>query len=806
MSPARSAALAFVTAAVTLFVQVLAHRIVSAKLVSNFAFLVISLSMLGFALSGVLLSRRLSWFLERFSAALRGSAALFVLSALLSLAAFCHADIELDDTSRQAFVAAFLQSLPFALLLAAPFVWSGLILGALLSAPGLPARRIYCFDLAGSALGAFAVVPAIERLGAEGGLLLACATLLAAAQSLAPGRARAADALMSAAALATGLAALAPERAFQMSYPRTSMLGMLARMPAPYGVEHVRWDATARIELSRVPPPEPERSVYPSLSGGDPEFVARFRRILTQNNNAFTYVVDSDGRPESLRGIEQTLYAAAYQAGSVARPRVAVIGVGGGFDILTALAFDASQVTAVEINAATLHILTRARRELFKGFVDDPRVRLVHAEGRHYLATARDSFDVLQLSGVDSYSGTAAAAHVFSESYLYTSEAFDAYLARLTERGILNMMRLEYSPPREMLRALATAVAALRRAGARRPADHVVMLTQWPNAVFTAMLVKKTPFDASELQRLRDWAGQSRYFKISAAPEGGPEAPDTNYQRFLRLGDARREAAFLASAPFDIAPVGDDRPFFFRYSQWRHLFASDPLLAGFTPVMEYSVLLLLIVIGLAAWACIARPLRQLLREHPRPPQAARYAAVFAGAGLGYLALEIALLQKFGLLLGHPNYAMSVVLALLLLFSGLGALASRAIVGALSGYRFVAYLLAGVLLLEHQLALPRLLDLIGLPFGTRVAIVALLVAPIATCLGVFLPAALEQLKRVAPAHAPWAWGVNGVFSVMAPVLGVAFSMTWGINALFLSAVPIYLAVGLALPAEGGGAEG
>jgi spermidine synthase len=149
--------------------------------------------------------------------------------------------------------------------------------------------------------------------------------------------------------------------------------------------------------------------------------------VLTQNNYAYTYAVDYDGMRESLAGIEETIYAAAYQAGGTPAPRVLVIGVGGGFDILTALYFHADRVTGAEINGATVGILTRSYRDYFRPWVEDPRVRLVHAEGRHFLATEPGAFDVIQLSGVDSYSGTPGAAHVFSENYLYTGQAVDLY-------------------------------------------------------------------------------------------------------------------------------------------------------------------------------------------------------------------------------------------------------------------------------------------------------------------------------------------------------------------------------------------
>jgi hypothetical protein len=179
---------------------------------------------------------------------------------------------------------------------------------------------------------------------------------------------------------------------------------------------------------------------------------------------------------------------------------------------------------------------------------------------------------------------------------------------------------------------------------------------------------------------------------------------------------------------------------------------------------------------------------------------------FAGIALGYLAIEVALLQKFGLFLGHPNYALSVVLAALLFASGLGSLFSAEIVRALGHLRYVSYVLAALVLGECLLVLPRLGGWVGLPFATRVVLVVLLVLPLGVCMGTFFPSALETIKKSAPEFGPWAWGLNGIFSVMAPVLSVGISTTYGINALLLAAVPVYLLAAASLPAARAEAAG
>jgi hypothetical protein len=166
--------------------------------------------------------------------------------------------------------------------------------------------------------------------------------------------------------------------------------------------------------------------------------------------------------------------------------------------------------------------------------------------------------------------------------------------------------------------------------------------------------------------------------------------------------------------------------------------------------------------------------------------------------VGYLGVEVALMQLFGLFLGHPNYAISVVLAALLLASGIGALFADDILRRLPNIRFVAFLLAAFILGEFLAAFPQLPSMLGWPFAARVLIATALIFPIGICLGVFMPTGIDALKRVSPELVPWAWGVNGVFSVLAPLLAVAVSTTFGISALLVCAVPVYLVATFSLP--------
>jgi hypothetical protein len=337
----------------------------------------------------------------------------------------------------------------------------------------------------------------------------------------------------------------------------------------------------------------------------------------------------------------------------------------------------------------------------------------------------------------------------------------------------------------------------LRRAQIAEPARHLVLLAQ-PNGAFVALLLKRTPFSSDELMRLTAWADGNPYIDLAAAP-GHNEASANLYQAFLALRDPSLERAFVRAYPYDIAAPVDDRPFFFRHSFWWHVFpAEGAIWAGSLPVLEYSVLVLGLLVSACCVLCVYLPLRFFAARGLATPRVARHSVFFAGCALGYMALEIALLQRFGLFLGHPNVAFAVVLAALLLFTGIGSLFSAAIVGRLGRLRFVSYALAAVVLAEHLWLLPRLAAWIAWPLGLRALVVVLLVAPIGVCLGTFLPEGLERLKVAAPEFVPWAWGINGIFSVLAPVVAVALSMTCGITALMLAALPVYILTAFALP--------
>ncbi len=804
----RGSLLAALTAASMLAAQVLVHRLVSLKFMNNYAFLVISLTMLGFGLSGVWLGRSLGRFQKKPNEAYVSAAACFgatlVGSAAILLGAAVHSNV-MDGgvPSRAAFVASFFRSIPFALIFAVPFTFGGLVLGALLSAPEYPTRRVYFFDLMGSAFGAFVILPVINAIGVENALVGVGLLQIVGTCVLFPPREPSSRGLAAAGAALLVFAGVARSEAFHLHAPDRYEHSPTRGVDRSARLLSARWDSLGRAELWSIDGAPPQFALQ-ALFGDDPAYRSRFRRVLTQNNWAFTYAPHLDVPAEELHGVARSMYAASYLASSVPSPRVAIVGVGGGTDVIAALHFGAREIDGVEANGATLAMVREVDRTYFERWAADPRVHLHHDEGRHFLAAASGRYDVVQLSGVDTYAGTPGAAHVFTENYLYTLEAFSLYLSRLTDNGILTVVRLEWPPPREGIRALATMVAALRGMDVAHPSENVIIVGT-PDKLHLALMAKRTAFTEAEEAKLAAGIAGNPLLRIVASPRQNVQHANI-YQSFLSLDDSFKEDVFLLSAPANITPVDDDRPFYFHFSSFANVFPPAPGTWAPMPTMEYNVLLLVLVIGVIAATAIWLPVRRLgAASTATLPSSSlerrdvrRFALYFAALGMGFMGIEMGLLAHFGVLLGHPSYALSVVLAVLLFATGTGALFAERIADRLGGVRFVAYLLAALLFVEVLLIFPRLAPLQAASFAVRCTVTALLILPIGVCLGVFLPTGLENLKGRAPTLVPWAWGINGVFSVLGPIVAIATSITFGTRALMMITVPIYLVAGWILP--------
>ena len=427
----------------------------------------------------------------------------------------------------------------------------------------------------------------------------------------------------------------------------------------------VRWNSFSRVGVSG------EDSNWSIVIDGDaPTAIPSFDWDRMTTDNQFELTHGGPGFPYLVRPGAKTL----------------IIGAGGGYDVARAFASGSRDITAVEINPIIADTIGR------KEFVSDnhglylrPEVHLVIEDGRSFVRRSRDKYQVLQATRVNSWASTAAGAFALTESNLYTSDAFYDYLSHLTEDGVLAFTRWSFDPPRESLRLLSVAKVALDRLGEKRPESNVIVIREPASRLQDwkaqdTVLISRKPFSTEDLTRVR--SGLAEAHSEGVYLPGDP--PNNPYGQLLLTANPD---AFYAQYPFDVSPVSDDRPFFFYTVQPRDLwnFVKHAGRASADYKMNPSVPLLfgVIAVSIAATGVILL-LPRLRSRLPKQRGVMTFMWYFLCLGAGYILIQIALIQKFVLLLGHPTYALTVIVFSMLVASGAGSFFSRRIIAATIG--------------------------------------------------------------------------------------------------------------------------
>jgi predicted membrane-bound spermidine synthase len=722
-----------------LITEIALTRIFSVTLMYHYAFLVLSITLFGLGLGGMFHFVSGTFRNRPQSVPWLALTAAVALPLCLGLVLRMPFHPQLLSASNAAVLAAivFLTSIPFFL--------AGLFLSALYVLNRKAISNLYAFDLAGAAIGCGLAIYLVGVVGAPLAPVVSSLLWLASAALV---RRRQHDLLFDTSMIAGVL--LISLLVF-IGWMKLSVV----KGHSEENLEFEKWNAFSRIAVSR---------------SGD-------HRLIQIDADAATEILSDAARRsglESFAGITRLPYLLRRDS------KVLVVGPGGGREVGAALV-TGNTVTGVEINPIIAHDLMMDRYSAFTGgLFTSPGVRIVTADARSYLERTEDKYDVIQENAVDTWAAVSGGGFTLSESYLYTEEAFETYFKHLTPDGILTLGRWEFRQPQQIIRVISLALEALDHRYPRDNRSRFFLVTDSSYAegggTPAVVLIKKTPFTASELQTLRQAAAESHY-NIAYDPV---LSGSNTYVELINSGDRQR---FFSTYPLNIRPPDDDKPFFFFTLKWR-----DILTVWNTPEesrKNNSALFLLVGVGgiMIVLTALTFVLPLTIRRQSR---IGKFAGLyFLCIGLAFMMVETVLTQKGILFLGQPTYSFAAVLCALLLGAGAGSWFTRDTEASLLG----RYAVRLAIVIGIAIAVLPLWLAWGFRFSLALRFVWIVIPlfGLGMLLGQWFPIGL---RKVGELQVPWAWALNGSASVLGSILAVVFAMQVGFAAVLWIAVAFY----------------
>lgn len=768
----------------TVIIELVQMRILSFIFWNHLVYLTISVALLGFGISGSLVaifsskifedrSKHLARYLLGFGAS----------TAVGLLATTCLPFLGLNTS--------ILKVLFCYVVYLIPFVFAGAILSVLLSWDKYNVARLYAVDLlcAGAAcIAFFFLLPLLEPSRLLGLIALSMALLSLFWNSkreklITYGAATVCALGMTLISVGTDKLPLFPE-----AYKE-----LCGNIASKKKIETTVWTPLCRIDV---------------VSGGDHD------KNITQDGSAPSLMF-------SARQIEKTWSKQKNKEDDQwitivfevkPQPDLAIIGVGGGGDIINGIGYGAKSIIAAELNPATYQLLREGYAKFNGDLCKDPRLTLVNEEGRSMLRKQDKQFDIIQVTAIDTFAALSSGAFVLSENYLYTVEAFQEMFSRLRPDGILSFTRWNTIPPKESLRLVGLGCEAWKLEGSKTIDQQLFVFMggeEW-----TVSLYKKCPFTQEEMDTLRKAAVQ-RKLTVLFWPKILPKEAQEQMERDYYTGVAENarqcsstfnqliaaytngeEKKFFESYPYMVSPSTDDSPFFFEYYKKNLLTPAD-----FNALRSNAALSTLYVVLIEATVftvlAIFWPLFKFQRQGMQVAHSRSFSLYFTAVGIGFMLVEICLVQKNVLFLGNPLYSLPVVLASLLVSAGCGSW----IVSKMKWPTQTAIKIFGGLLLLCLLVLgvfvnPLYYKLMYLPLALRMLTTLLVVAPIGLLMGTFLPIGLNSVSAKAANYTPWAWGINGCASVYGSFFAIILAINFGFTYVLLFGMVVYLVAVLA----------
>ena len=768
----------------SLLLEVAYTRVISFKLFYYYTYLVIGLALLGIGSGGVIMA--VSGRLKRAGTdtiVMFGSlfGAISVALGYLVVARLGIASLRIWEYGTRASFSSLGRLLVICLTLFLSFVAVGVMFAALFGRRSEGIGKLYFADLLGAGLACLAAVFLISGIGPPRMIILGGVILAAVAVWV--GLQRGSKLVWVSGAVTVVLA---------IGVVSSTILPDVRVDDAkldPSGALDTRWSPIFRVDV--VDSPTPADRIVP-------------RKLLVHDGTLGSIIQEWDGRQESLGDFKFDEDPRSFPFDTLGKPadNVMIIGAAGGHEILASLYYDAAHTDAIELNPATYKLLTEDYADYTGHVASKPGVNYVNGDGRTYLANQDKLYDLIWYPAPDSYSATnasTAGAFVLSESYLYTTGAIKDSLEHLAPDGIVAAQFGEINftdKPNRTLRYVNTARQALEEMGIEDPASHVLVSTS--SGSLSTVLVKKTPFTDEEIERFTSSGTQVADTELRYTPN---DARDPRIAGVLAPTEAEREAA-LDAYPYNVSAIDDNGPFFWHFAPFDKVVREyRNSIDGANPDREDAtgervLVLLLVIATVMAAVFLLLPFVAMRRVWTKLPRKGTSALYFAALGLGFMFFEITLIQRLTLFLGFPTYSLTVTLASLLIFTGVGALLSARVKHDTTRAAQVLAPVIVVLGAAYLFLLPPLTDALqSAPLGVKFLVTFVVLAPLGICLGMFMPlgiGAVSELTDHGAEYVAWGWAVNGFASVVGAVLTTLLAMSFGFNTVLVVGLVVYLA--------------
>lgn len=661
-----------------------------------------------------------------------------------------------------------------------PFLVSGVLVSTVFEAAGSAFAALYAIDLIGAAVGCVVAVLLLDRVAAPKAMLVIAALAGLASPlyflSAQAKRAAAISAVALVAIFGVGASSLRESPLFRAEVIRNSKV---------YGIAHDEWNDFSRVVV--------KWGLFCTwglsetyVAKVDPQFDLMIEGV------AGTQIQKFDGDVKKLDFMEHDIASLPHwvkKTGSTL-----ALGVGGGFDILMARHFGKEPVIGVEVNPLVGKVVNDRFASWSGRPYYQPGITVNFENARTFVKRDQGQYDIVTVTWVDSGAATGAGAFALTENYLYTVEAFKDYLARTKDDGVLAFMRARWSPDYDAIKGIGIVVEAMRSLGIPDPEKNIIVSSvaspYFLRRELTHVMVRKHPWTPEEIATV-DSVRQRLHFVDVYTP--GRTASDPAIGRLITEKDRER---LYASFPFDMEPNTDDRPFYFFLREMEGRPEGKDV-----KVLRQSLVTIFVLIG----AFLVVPLIALFRRGVGGRSATTLAsptAYFALLGLGFMLVEMKLLQQSVLVVGNPTLSLAAVLASLLLSTGLGSLLSQRIARSSDprkrgGQVFVALLITLIVALFSAEKVAEILVANGLVVRTLGVVLA--IAPLGFLLGCPLPLGMWSL-RDEKGEAPdgvvaWCWGINGMLGVAGSAVAIWIAIHHGLRAAFFVGVGCYVAAAI-----------